>query len=294
MRCPVLENRQMLYFLAVAREGSVTAAARSLHISQPALSKQMQELERQLGQPLFDRGRGMALTDAGRMLRRRAAEMVELAEHTELALSGGAEVSGEVRVGCGESAGFSVLARAMAQVRTEHPQVAFRIFSGDADAVCERIDRGLLDIGLLLGGGFDERYDAVSIAADERFCLAVPSGDESDLRGCAMPADARRLPLILPSQGEGHGFIAGWAGVPEKDLTVVARYNLVSNAMELQRAGLGCVLGLEGPMRPLVPQGCSLVPLEGGPTVAHHVINKRHQELTAAVRAVLEALQAAE
>ena len=150
-----MELRVLEYFLALAREGSVSAAAEALHVSQPTLSRQLIELERELGTTLFERGRhGAKLTEDGMLLRRRAAEIVDLANaaKSEIAHSRGA-VAGEVRIGCAETRAMDLLAGAMRALHAEHPQVTYRVVSGVAEDVVERIDRGLLDFGLLLRRG---------------------------------------------------------------------------------------------------------------------------------------------
>lgn len=301
----MLENRQLAYFLAVAREGNVTAAADSLHMTQPALSRQMKGLERQLGCTLFERGRGVTLTDAGRLLQRRAGEMLDLMALTEGAFAAeGAEVAGEVSIGCGESLGVDLLACAMEQVRAEHPGVTFRIFSGNADAVLERMDKGLVDVGLLLGQGFDDRYEAHELPAVERFGVVVGAGAdvadrdaETSVQGSIATAgqatreDLRRLDLIAPSQAAGTTDLSRTLGMPEQDLHIVARYNLISNALKLQRAGLGSVLGLESPTVPLLSEGMVFVPLVDVSPITNYVITKRDQPFSAATQALLTALR---
>lgn len=288
----MLENRQLAYFLAVAREGNITAAAESLHMTQPALSRQMKDLERQLGCTLFERGRGITLTDEGHLLQRRAAEMLELMELTEGSFAGeGAQVAGEVSVGCGESRGMDLLADAMAAVHAEYPGVTFRVLSGDANAVMERMDKGLVDVGLLLGHSFDSRYEAWRLPVEELFGLVVPTDDPVAQAGAATADDLRRLPLILPSQTAGSYDLAAVIGVPEDDLHEVARYSLISNALKLQRAGLGCVLGLESTTLPLVPDGCVFVPLADATPVPNYVVTKRGQVFSAATRVFLETLR---
>lgn len=290
----MLENRQLAYFLAVAREGNITAAAEYLHMTQPALSRQMKDLERQLGCTLFERGRGITLTDEGRLLQRRAAEMLELMELTEGSFSGqGAQIAGEVSVGCGESRGMDLLADAMAAVHAEHPGVTFRVFSGDANAVMERMDKGLVDVGLLLGHCYDSRYEAWRLPVDERFGLVVPTDDPAAQTGAATADDLRRLPLILPSQAAGSYDLTMVVGTPEDDLHVVAHYSLISNALKLQRAGLGCVLGLESPALPLVPDGFAFVPLADATPVPNYVVTKRGQAFSPATRVFIEALREA-
>ena len=141
----MIETRLLVYFLAVARELNITKAAESLFLSQSTLSKQMQELERQLGKQLFLRGgRKLTLTDDGVYLRDRAQEIVTLMEQTENALAGeNKSLNGDLTIGCGETIAMDVIGGMMADFQRQYPDVKLHTFSGDADAVRERIDKGL-------------------------------------------------------------------------------------------------------------------------------------------------------
>lgn len=145
-----MELRVLRYFLAVAREENITKAAAFLRLTQPTLSRQLMQLEEELGVKLFQRGRHrIALTNEGRLLRRRAQELVDLADKTAREVSdSGRELIGEISIGAGESRGMSFLSQAIRLFQECYPKVVFHIFSGSADAVKERLDKGLLDLGL--------------------------------------------------------------------------------------------------------------------------------------------------
>ncbi|WP_346667430.1 LysR family transcriptional regulator, partial [uncultured Desulfovibrio sp.] len=147
-----MDIRVLRYFLAVTREGTISGAADSLHVTQPTLSRQLMELEEELGTTLFTRGkRRISLTEEGLFLHKRAQEIVSLVERTEAAFAAaGEEVSGDVYIGGGETEGMRVIARAIHQVRQEHPHIAFHLFSGNAEDVRERLDRGSVDFGLFI------------------------------------------------------------------------------------------------------------------------------------------------
>ena len=146
-----MELRVLRYFLAVAREENITRAAALLHVTQPTLSRQLMQLEEELGVKLFRRGQyRVVLTDEGMLLRRRAQEILELAEKAERELSrSGGELSGEIAIGCGETRSMTTLSRHIRLFRQRYPQVRFRIYSAIADDVKECIEKGLLDMGLL-------------------------------------------------------------------------------------------------------------------------------------------------
>ena len=145
-----MELRVLRYFLAVAREENITKAAALLHVTQPTLSRQLMQLEEELGVKLFRRSQyRVVLTDDGMLLRRRAQEIVELADKAERELQHlDAELTGEIAIGCGESVGMTFLSEHIRAFRRLHRQVQFRIYSANADDVKERIEKGLLDMVL--------------------------------------------------------------------------------------------------------------------------------------------------
>ena len=147
-----MEFRELKYFLAVAREESISKAAETLFVTQPNLSRQMQNLESEIGQQLFVRGnRKITLTEAGRLLRKRAEEIVELYNKTEAELSAPqTDISGDVYIGGGESYAMQLIAKAAQNVRDKYPKVKFHLFSGDSATISERLDKGLIDFGVFI------------------------------------------------------------------------------------------------------------------------------------------------
>ena len=145
-----MELRVLKYFLVVAREENITRAASLLHVTQPTLSRQLMQLEEELGVKLFHRSKyRIILTDDGILLRRRAQEIVDLANKTEQEFQRQEELSGEISIGAGESNSMTALSQKMAAFRREHPLVRFSIYSATADDIKDRLEKGLLDLGLL-------------------------------------------------------------------------------------------------------------------------------------------------
>ena len=155
-----MELRVLRYFLAVAREESISGAAEALHVTQPTLSRQMMELEEELGKTLFLRGkRKISLTEEGMFLRKRAQEIVTLVEKTESEFSAAEEtISGDVYIGGGETDAMRLIARAAHRLQSAYPHIAYHLFSGNADDVTERLDKGLVDFGI-----FIEPADSVEV-----------------------------------------------------------------------------------------------------------------------------------
>lgn len=286
-----MELRVLEYFLALAREGSVSAAAEVLHVSQPTLSRQLQDLERELGCTLFERGhRGITLTPDGMHLRRRAGEIVDLARATrsELLLGRGA-IAGRVSIGCAETRAMAFVAQAMRSLHDDHPSVTFDVVSATAERVVEDIGRGLLDFGLLLRRAHTEGLEHLRIASVERAVVLLREG--SPLRSLARlsPKDLEGEPLIVPASHRESGMLGGME--PEGDggtLNVVATYNLAYNAVRMAEAGLGSVVTLEGLVGEAEAGGLEARPLDVTLDMPSYLVWKPSRTRTRACEAFLE------
>ena len=276
--CDHMDLKSLRYFLAIAEEGSISAAAESLHLSQPNLSRQISALERELGVTLMVRGnRRIELTEEGVMLRRRASEILELAETAKSELASDRDVRGTVSIGGGETDAFRLVARAMMAVRGRHPGIDFRVHSGNADDVTDRLDHGLMDFGVLVEPVDKSRYDFISFPVVDRWGLMVRDDDPIADAGCARPEDVRGRPLIVSQQSMAMNGISGWLGTDVSKIEVRATYNLLYNASLMVSEGLGSALCLEGivgtggdsglrflPLDPPLEVGLSLVWKKGG------------------------------
>ncbi len=259
-----MELRELRYFLAVAREESITKAAEQLYITQPCLSKQMQNLEREVGSPLFLRGsRKITLTETGLLLKKRAEDILALYEKMETELAAPPEeMAGEVFIGGGESYAVSTVARAAKQVQDRFPAVKFNFFSGDASSVKERLDKGIIDFGVVLDLYDLAGYNALRLPHADRWGVLVRSDDPLSGREFVTADDLLSRPVIssmqsLAKDSRLHRWFEGRA----ERLNVVARYNLLYNASLLVRAGMGCALGLEHLIDTSTESGLRFVPL---------------------------------
>ena len=171
-----MDIRLMQYYLAVVREGTISAAAEALHVSQPALSRQMKDLEEELGVTLFERGsRRITLTEEGMILRRRAEEMVRLMQMTEEEISQVKNhISGSVRIGAGESISFHYLSRAAASLAGEHPDIRFHITSGDTQDLMDELGSGLIDFAVIFTDVDHTLYQSLPLPAEDSFGLLMP------------------------------------------------------------------------------------------------------------------------
>lgn len=174
-----MEFRVLQYFLAVAREQSISGAAKALHLSQPTLSRQLKDMEEELGKPLFIRSnRKITLTEEGRILRKRAEEITELVRKArdEIALSE-EMIAGDISIGAGETDGVRYLAKAARDLQAAYPLVHFHIVSGDKTTVLEDLDKGLIDFALLFGEIDDSRYDALKLPSTDAFGVLMRRDD---------------------------------------------------------------------------------------------------------------------
>lgn len=285
-----MELRVLEYFLALVREGSVSAAAHALHISQPTLSRQLIDLEDELGTTLFERGRhGITLTEDGLLLRRRAAEIVDLVRTTEneVMLNRG-EVAGEIRIGCAETRAMDLLAGVMRRLHEEHPQVTYRIVSAVAEDVVERINRGLLDFGLLLRLDGSDGLHSLELPSNERVGLIVPEGSELARCGLLAPKELVGLPLLLPASYREMGLLGAELTSTGADaLDVVATFGLSFNASRMVRAGLGYAVSLEGLVDVSKGSGLAFVPLDVELHMPSYFVWKPFQLRTRACEAFL-------
>ena len=236
-----MELRVLQYFLAVAREESITRAAEVLHITQPTLSRQLSQLEEELGTRLFERGtRHITLTPDGLLLRRRAEEISELVDKTrqELALQD-ETLAGTVALGSGELEAVRVLPRLFQAFRLRYPLVDYTLYSGTADDVKERMDRGLLDAGILLEPVDVEKYEFIRLPVREQWIALMPADDPLAAKSAVTVEDLAARPLILPQRPRVRSEVARWFGERHDGLDVPFTSNMSTNAAVLVAGGMG-------------------------------------------------------
>lgn len=242
-----MELRVLKYFLAVAREENITKAAALLHLTQPTLSRQLMQLEEELGVQLFRRSRyHIELTEDGMLLRRRAQELVDLAEKTTREFTmRETELMREIAIGAGETRSMSFLSRAMVSFRERYPKVTFRIFSATADDVKERLDTGLLDMGLLTEPVDVGRYAFCRMKERDRWGVLVRL--DSPLAGLdsVTPDDLEQVPLIISGRERVQRELANWFGDRWERLQIAASFNLILNAANMVRYGVGTALSFD-------------------------------------------------
>lgn len=285
-----MELRVLRYFLVVAREENITRAAEQLHITQPTLSRQLSQLQDELGVKLFQRGRhGIALTEEGMLLRRRALEIVALSDKTARDLSHEEGVlSGEIAIGSGETKSIHALTSMMADFRKRHPDVTFEMYTAIADDVKERLDRGLLDIGLLVEPVDISQYHFLRLPGKEKAGVLVRADSPLAEKASVRPEDLVGIPLLMVKRPYMRNEMAHWFGEYYDQIEVVSTYNLIYNAAMMVKNDVGVALCIELDshfdglcFRPLAP------PAETG----NVLVWKEEQTLPVATRAFIEYLK---
>ena len=259
-----MELRTLRYFLAAAQEENITRAADMLHVTQPTLSRQMMDLEREVGVTLMLRGKnGLTLTDDGVFFRQRAQEIVDLADRLEKSfVERQSDISGMVVIGASEAVGGQTLARLIKGFSDKYPAVQFTLYNETVDNVKDRLDKGLVDIGLLLEPIDVTRFDYVRLSQQDTWGLLV-RGDHPLTEKASLAADdVAPHPLILPLRDSIRVEILHWLGREEKELKIPLFYTLLSNAALMVAEGLGCTFCMDGALAIRSDPRLRFIPLE--------------------------------
>ena len=289
-----MEFRVLRYFLAVAREESITGAARLLNVTQPTLSKQLMELEESLGKQLFIRGnRRITLTEEGMLLRKRAQEIMELVDKTETEISSVDEsISGDIYIGGGETDAMRLIAKTAKKLQEAYPQIQYHLYSGNAPDVMERLDKGLLDFGVIIGTANIEKYDYLRLPAADTWGVLMRKDSPLASLDRIRPENLRELPLLCSRQALAGKELSGWFGVHNSEkLNIVTTYNLIYNAALMVEEGMGYALGLDKLVNTTNVSSLCFRPLEPPLEAPLHIVWKKYQMFSKAAEKFLAAFQ---
>lgn len=279
-----MELRVLQYFLAVTREQSISGAAESLHLSQPTLSRQLKEMEDELGKQLFIRGnRRVTLTEEGMILRKRAEEIMELVKKAEDEISLSDEtVAGDITIGAGETDGVRLLAKVARKVQNEYPLVHFHIVSGDRVTVAEDMDKGLIDFGLLFGEIDTSKYEYMRIPYKDSFGVLMRRDSPLAKKEIIMPQDLLDKPLILSRQMMHDSNIPALFHCSADKLNIVATYNLLFNGSLMVDEGMGYAICLDKIINVSGESNLCFRPLEPRTEASMNLVWKKYQVFTKA------------
>ncbi|WP_125760451.1 LysR family transcriptional regulator [Companilactobacillus hulinensis] len=282
-----MEIRVLNYFLAVAREENITRAAESLNITQPTLSRQLHQLEEELGVELFEKeNRKMILTNEGMLLKRRAQEIVSLADKTVTEVSHNEkDLNGEIAIGCGELQSVDTLSKIIVEFQKLHPKVTFNMFSGNTEDIKNQMDQGLLDIGLFLEPVNVEKYDFLRMNVEETWGLFVRDDSKLANHEVIEPKDLKNQSVILPGRGVINHELMNWLGSEGEKLSTVSSYNLIYNSAKLVQNGMGVMLCLK---LDTYYQYLTFIPLSNAPVLNSFVVWNSGQIFSKTVTSFIE------
>lgn len=293
----IMEIRVLRYFLAIAREGSITNAAGFLHVTQPTLSRQIRDLEEELGQKLFTRGsHNMTLTAEGMIFRKRAEEIISMVDKTEAEFNSMKNViGGDIYIGGGETEAIRLVAELAQDIRKDYPGIHYHLYSGNSEDVTERLDKGLLDFGILIQPADISRYDYINIPARDIWGVVMrkdsPLAEYEVIRKEALLG----VPLICSRQAisaeRGDNEFAQWFGDDFDKLDIVTTFNLVYNAAIMVEAGIGYAITIDKIANTSENSNLCFRPLEPRLDSGLNIIWKKYQVFSSAAELFLERLR---
>ena len=287
-----MEIRVLRYFLETAREENMTRAAQRLFISQSTMSKQLKELENELGAKLFIRSNySIRLTEAGMLLRDRAEDILSLVDKTEAEFKSLEETnSGDIFVGAPESEAMSLFAEAVYSLQKNYPKIRCNIYSGNLSDVCERLDKGLLDFAIVMSYVDLSKYNYLPRPARETWGVIMRKDDPLSCRSSLSVDDLKELPLICSRQWIDQEF-PQWFGTDTGKTRIVATYNLVFNGSVMVRAGMGYAVVLDKLVLTGDESNLTFIPLSGVPQTEMYVIWRKYQTFTPIANLLLQELK---
>lgn len=288
-----MDIRVLEYFLAVAREESITKAAKVLSMTQPPLSRQLKELEDELGKQLFIRGnKKVTLTEEGILLRKRAEELIELMEKTKEEIRSSEErIHGTVLIGAGESDAVSFLARTARRLQMSHPDISYHLYSGDATSITEKLDHGLIDFGLLVEPVDISKYEYLRLPVKDTWGVLMRRDSPLAVKDQILAEDLWEKPLIVSHQIYDSSELSSWFQRDIRKLHITAAYELVYNATHFVKSGCGYALSLDKLINTTGESELTFRPLYPALDAGLCFVWKKHQIFSRASRLYLDTLK---
>ncbi|TKH17352.1 LysR family transcriptional regulator, partial [Bacillus wiedmannii] len=285
--------RVLRYFIAVANEESISAAAKQLHLSQPTLSRQLKDLEMELGTNLFIRGnRKISLTEEGKYLFKKAKEIVDLADKTEANLKDSKEmISGEVYIGAGETEAMHLIAKTLKVLIKDYPNIRFHLYSGNADDIKSKLDSGLLDFGVVIEPTDKQKYEYAQLPAKDTWGVLMCKDSPLSDKQVISPVDLIDKPLFISRQSTVSNELTGWFRQSIDNLNIVATYNLLYNAALMVEEGIGYALCIDKIINTSGNSKLCFKPLQPKLEANLNIIWKKNQVFSNAAHAFINQLR---
>lgn len=292
-----MEIRVLRYFLAVAREGSITAAANLLHVTQPTLSRQIKELETELDKKLFVRkSHSMELTDEGILLKRRAIEIIDMVGKVENEFRSMEEmVAGDVYIGCGETEAMRLIANIVKDIQEKYPHIKFHLYSGNSEAVGEQLDNGYLDFGILIQPADISKYNFINLPQKDTWGVLMRKDSPLAEKESIYKDDLKDIPLIVSRQAIesdiSQNEFSDWFGEDFEEINIVSTYNLIYNAAIMVEEGVGYAITLDKLVNTSEHSKLIFRPLEPRLESGLNIVWKKHQMFSNAADVFFKAIQ---
>lgn len=291
-----MEIRVLKYFLTTIREGNITKAAKYLNLTQPNLSRQINMLERDIGHKLFERKHNnIILTPEGILLKKRAEEIINMVDKTRAEFNFTDKViAGDIFIGAGETWAMSLVASVMKDVQSDYHHIRYNIYSGNFQDITEKLDKGLLDFGLLIDPADLSKYDYLKIPLKDTWGLAMRKDSPLSNKKNITKKDLLNIPLIISRQVieteiEDNDF-SRWFSDTFDNLNITATYNLIYNALIMVSEGMGYALCLDKLIDNMYHQNICFIPLKPKLESGINIVWKKNQEFSRASKIFLDRL----
>lgn len=289
-----MELKTLYYFVTIAKEESITRAANTLHITQPTLSRQIKDLESELGVKLFKRSNhSIYITDEGLLLKKRAEELLEMSQQIQEEFKFiDKNIEGNVYIGCGETKGMQVIANVFKNIQSMYPDIHFHIYSGNAEDIESRLDKGLLDFGVFIQPANLNKYKALNLPSSDHWGVVAKSDSTLAQQTCVTKEDLLTQPLICSRQvldtTISKNEFADWFGSSFEALNIVGTFNLAYNAGLMVKAGIGYVITLDSIINTSIENKLSFVPLKPKLIAKHNMVWRKDHTFSKAAQLFLE------
>ncbi|RIP34742.1 LysR family transcriptional regulator [Staphylococcus gallinarum] len=289
-----MDLRTLFYFVTVAKEESITRAANALHITQPTLSRQIKDLEDELGVKLFTRSNHhIHITEAGVLLNHRAQELLDMSEKLQDEFKYiDKQIEGNVYVGCGETIGIQIIAEIFKDIQQEYPNVYFHIYSGNAEDIEYRLDKGLLDFGILIQPANLNKYEALNLPSSDRWGLITRRDskfayynqiERETLIDASLICSRQAIDRTIPNNE-----FLNWFGDSYDEANVVATFNLAFNAGMMVKANIGHAISLENLISTSEENELCFIPLYPALEAKHNIVWRKNHTFSKAARLFLD------